>query len=279
MIEVNRNSVQVNKLELFANDQSLGFATGLIVQHTKNYYLLTNWHVLSGRNPFSNQPLDKRGTIPDKLKITYLNKELSETLQIAVELVDKDGQNTWSEHPSGSSVDLAALKVNEGNELTIRPFDLSLSKSQIRPSIGDTVFVIGFPFGHSSYNDAFPIWKTGHIASEPELPFNKKPATLIDVTGREGMSGSPVIIKTRGPYRSWDNSVIMGAEEVTLFLGIYSGRLLNPSDQKSSISSELGLVWTSEAISQLLEHAGKKVRSSGRNPCPQAHPAKSLCGV
>lgn len=50
-------SVRSLYLELFSKDQFCGSATGIVVEYKCKQYLITNWHVLSGRNPETNNPL------------------------------------------------------------------------------------------------------------------------------------------------------------------------------------------------------------------------------
>jgi len=62
--------IQVN------GDQVLGTATGFIVQKGSNYYLITNWHVVSGRHPETNQVQNQLGLTPDAILIWYHGKQL-----------------------------------------------------------------------------------------------------------------------------------------------------------------------------------------------------------
>ena len=109
------------------------------------------------------------------------------------------------------------------------------------------VSIIGFPLGLTS-EGAFPIWKSGHIASDPDLDYNGLPAFLIDATTRGGMSGSPVVLRLLGGYSTRSGSTIMTqTRPSTLFLGIYSGRVHG--------ESEIGIVRRPKVISEVLERA------------------------
>ena len=103
-----------------------------------------------------------------------------------------------------------------------------------------------------------PIWKSGFIASEPYYPvrlFGKPgplgvmvggvdlPAFSIDFRGWYGMSGSPVFARYTGiwdmtqPYRDvdftqqdfWARKDVALSGEGTEFIGIYSGRIVDPA--------------------------------------------------
>jgi hypothetical protein len=89
----------------------------------------------------------------------------------------------------------------------------------------------------------FPIWKTGHVASDIDLDWDNKPAFLIDATTKSGMSGSPVIAKRVSIYQTSNGNTIGNAVK---FLGVYSGREI--SDQ----GIEVGFVWKPRTITEIL---------------------------
>ena len=109
--------------------------------------------------------------------------------------------------------------------------------------VGDIVNVIGYPFGLST--SKFPIWMTGHIASEPDIDCNCLSKFLIDCRTREGQSGSPVIAKFRpGQFYKYKGEMYRAEEEYTFFLGICSGRIRDDSD--------IGVVWKSNILEEIL---------------------------
>ena len=106
-----------------------------------------------------------------------------------------------------------------------------------------------------------PIWKTGNVASEPEVDFEGNPCFLIDVSAFPGMSGSPVFaISPHGVYEIKNGSIKMGRNLKT-FLGIYSSmQMLGKKKYFEEIASavkygiidyeslEIGYVWKTELI-------------------------------
>ena len=50
MIRIDRFSLCTVPLELLANGKPMGVATGFIWKHGQQHYLITNWHVITGRN-------------------------------------------------------------------------------------------------------------------------------------------------------------------------------------------------------------------------------------
>jgi hypothetical protein len=94
---------------------------------------------------------------------------------------------------------------------------------------GSPLSIVGYPMGYFGLPN-YPIWKTGHVASDIHGHPDQK-HFLVDATTRDGMSGSPVIAKNR----------------LNPLLGIYSGRLHG--------DVEIGIVWRLGIIYQLLQQA------------------------
>ena len=73
-------------------NKKLGMATGFVVEKDGKYYLITNWHVLSGRNPQTNQPFDKSGDTPDRIHVIHHAKKLGTWVVKPEMLYDKKGK-------------------------------------------------------------------------------------------------------------------------------------------------------------------------------------------
>jgi len=223
-------------LELTTLGQSLGTATGFVVESSGRHYLITNWHVVSGRHPETNAIVSSTGAVPDEIRIVHHGHTLGSWTVRTEPLQDENKNNLWLEHPYGRQVDVVALPLQAiDDDVHIYPFDLSLADTDMIPQVAMPISIIGFPLGLASAG-AFPIWKTGHIASDPDLDYNDLPAFLIDATTRGGMSGSPVVLRLLGGYSTRSGSIIMTqTRPSTLFLGVYSGRIHG--------ESEIGVVW------------------------------------
>ncbi|MBA7480804.1 hypothetical protein ES707_16266 [subsurface metagenome] len=229
-------------LELYSGSDALGSGTGFIIQHTGVPFLITNWHIVSGRNPQSGQPLSATGAIPDTIAIWYhIKGKLGTWSRRSEALKIHNGTDRWLEHPEGKKVDVVALPLTIDDEIQIYPLDLILSETDLLLSPSEPVSIIGFPFGLAS-GGKFPIWKTGHIASDIDINYNGLPAFIIDSTTKPGMSGAPVIARRIGMYRT-SKTIQMGGQ-ATRFVGIYSGRIHDQAD--------IGIVWRPEIISAIL---------------------------
>jgi hypothetical protein len=108
------------------------------------------------------------------------------------------------------------------------------------------VFILGYPFKLDP--PAYPVWKRGSIASEPQLAPITTNYMLVDTASRPGMSGAPVI------RRSWSNHMVepglmaMVDTPLNKFIGIYSGRL--PTEHPSE--AQIGLVWDGSLINEII---------------------------
>lgn len=226
-----------------SNSEAIGKATGFVVESSGAYYLITNWHVVSGRHPHTNRIENPKGRTPDSLRIIHHAKKLGTRTQRIEPLYEK-GSRRWLEHPKGRRVDVVGLPLRSiDSEVQLYPFDLSLADTDMMIEVAMRVSIIGFPLGLTGPR-MFPIWKTGHIASDPALDYRGAPRFLIDATTRGGMSGSPVVVKMRSGYQTRDGEYPISSRPRTRFVGIYSGRL--PGD------SNVGLVWRPEVIWQIL---------------------------
>jgi S1-C subfamily serine protease len=234
-------------LTVMANGKEVGSATGFVVANGARRYLITNGHVVSGKNPATGKLILPAS--PTALRIQHHGSVLGRWSPQTEPLFNPDGSRRWLEHPAGRSIDVIALPLTQlPSAVTTYPFDVAhLDDSDMQAVVAMPVSIIGFPLGLVG-PERFPIWKTGHIASDPDLDFEGKPAFLLDATTRGGMSGSPVVLRAVGSYRNKDGGfAITTGGASTRFLGIYSGRLHK--------ESEIGIVWRPEVIPAILATA------------------------
>ncbi len=226
----------------------IGTATGFPIRKGGDFYLITNWHVVSGRDPTTNNIENPQGLVPDTLRIVHHGKPLGRWITKDEPLVS-EGKNRWLEHQSGSKVDVVALPLASiDDSVQIFPLDLALAQVDMIAEVAMAVVIVGFPAGLAGPG-RFPIWKSGSIASEPGLDFGGEPVFLIDATTRGGMSGSPVYLKLWGGYRTETGKSIIGTARASVrFLGVYSAQ---------QRQAELGKVWRPRVIDEIFHHAEK----------------------
>lgn len=239
-------SVQSLLLLLRSNGQQIGTGTGFVAQTSKGPVLITNWHIVAGRNSQTNAILSSNGLVPDEVVIIHnrLNK-LGEWLGVPEGLYGPNGP-LWHEHPVlRQRADFVALPLTNQHDVGLYPYSLGVGDPPISCGPADVVSVIGFPFGVQA-GGSCAVWATGFIASEPDVDFDGLPILLVDCRSRPGQSGSAVIsYRSSGMAAMEGGGTSMFAGPVSRFLGVYSGRINDQSD--------IGMVWKAAAIRELTE--------------------------
>lgn len=244
-------------IEMYFGDTLLSSGTAFLAANDQQSHcaLITNRHNVTGRRQDTGACLSKTAAIPDNIVI-YFHKNgerVDEWTPIKLPLYRPDGSPFWIEHPRlGSKADVVALNLIWGSDVWKMPYYMktNLDRSNILVGPAETVSVIGFPFGLSSFGK-FPIWATGFLAQEIDLITPDNPVFLIDCRSRQGQSGSPVIAyRSSGGVRRKDGDrtvATLSPEYAWEFLGIYSGRV-NPE-------SDLGMVWHVSVVEEVLQEA------------------------
>jgi len=123
------------------------------------------------------------------------------------------------------------------------------------------VAIIGFPEGMSA-SGITPIWKSGSIASEPDLPIGDEEFFWIDANTRQGMSGSPVIARRFGGALMADGGYGVHTGTVDRVIGVYAGRAFEAPDMT------LGRVWKWRGVQEVIEAAVAKFQRGTLRPHP-----------
>jgi hypothetical protein len=267
MTTIDRLSLCTVPLEQYFKDAQhetrLSQGTGFIWRVGKSYdYLVTNWHVLSGRDFFTGENLNKHGGRPPVLRAIFdMKTGLFDRYRLEIGIRDKDDRPLWFVHPS-RKVDIAVIPIavvrapiNDPNAFSLLYPINELANAPVRIGVGMDVFILGYPFAIEL--PGYPVWKRGSIASEPELAavtsalgsaVKQTDYMLVDTASRPGMSGAPVI------RRSWWNhdlqasySAVTG-EPIDRFIGVYSGRAHTDGPHEAQI----GLVWNASLIEEII---------------------------
>lgn len=257
-MKINENSTKSFFIEIYCNDIKISTATGFEVQY-KNKYLITNWHVVSGRNFITKECINSECAIPNKLVITYkkyLSDDKFEWTKNEINLLDEEEKKLWYEHPIyGNDIDVVAIPL-ETHSATQHHKEAYSLNSNYELSVTEPVFVLGFPLGYivNSKDEPHAIWTSGTVASDPDLDVmikdTKLPAFLIDSKTRQGQSGSPVIYYSESgfdPHYNNGQKIVKAiwGEPFMKEVGIYSGRINKNCD--------LGYVWKWKVIKEILE--------------------------
>lgn len=220
-------------------------ATGFLYYLDDRVFLVTNWHVLSGKNfinnYYSNEFLNANGAIPEF--ILFHSRGLSQEWRLP--LFGRDGVTKWHFNET-QDIDIAFIELSQNDCVMLQqlgwntPINNDLGLQDLAMSVCDDVFVVGYPFGkRASTSYLAPIFKRGTLATDLNLSYlENRPSFIVDTTSRPGMSGSPVVAVRNGSYWLENGSLIMNGTIGMRFLGVYSGRI----DGNQGGESCLGLV-------------------------------------
>jgi hypothetical protein len=249
---VDRLSLSTIPITPFFNDFQLPEATGFVWRRGDRFYLITNWHVAAATNIFTNRLILKSGARPNRFRCSFIIRvgELErETFDIRIR--DENDEPLWLVYPAQHmrAVDVIAIPLDVDalkGKVTLLPVN-ELAPGRIAIMIGMDVFIIGYPFG--SGPPAFPVWKRGSIASEPDLVKMSTGYYLIDTASRPGMSGSPVILRSwKGHVMESNTFMAMTDGPIDRFIGIYSGR-----KEDAPGEAQIGMVWHADYIDHIID--------------------------
>lgn len=234
-------------IETFCNDIPLTQATGFLYDFNSRPFLISNWHVFSGRNPETGMPMNSNGLVPNTIFASFLDQSTGQYQRYKFN-ISQNHQNSWIQHPKGQEIDVAAQEINIPIISSCVFINKLASTPEMALNISDDVFVIGYPLG-LTVSAYLPVWKRASIASDPSVSVKEKPLILVDTATRSGMSGSPVIIRKYDSFSNVDGGATLSTGPHSKFIGIYSGRL-----GKGELEAQLGLVWKAEVIEEILKN-------------------------
>ena len=257
------------KLDLFSRDGvRLKSASGFVIESAKQYYIITNRHVLSGRDiPAQGQqePVVEPYTLKTSLHIhggkgekSYPPQKRGVRKRITVQLYDNNDAPRWIERqvnePYQPMVDVVALPLQVilntdlflGKVLgaTIEEYGwskfsavpLSAVDTDVEYGPPDTVHIIGYPLGWApsgTDKTSTAFWRTSSIASEiNEIGRIQAGTFFIDPCASDGMTGSPV--------------VGLKNDRIKL-LGVYS------DSSTAEFGANAGLVWDARLVKELID--------------------------
>ncbi len=191
-------SVQSIYLEVFKDTTFLGAATGFVIKSNSQNYLITNWHVVSNKNPVTKTWLYPNIQVsPNRIAIMQNAKKLGNYKVRFENLLDIKSNINYKEFSIGQEmIDVVAIPLKDTlGDITLYPVNFSKETDSLLLQPTDRLFVLGFPKGIRS-EPFLPIWKSGLIASEPDINQEEKPIVWLDIASFGGMSGSPVYLIT-----------------------------------------------------------------------------------
>lgn len=248
MATIDHYSCSTIPIEMYFDETPLSIGTAFLWHSRGRYFLVTNWHNVTGKSPTTGKHLSKTAAEPNRLRVwLHHSDNLNELYVDMLDLRDPRGHPRWWIHPTlHSQVDVVAIPIVTSDSLRLFAIN-ELPSRDLMLKVGMDVFILGYPFGIGTAG--FPIWKRGSIASEPEILSEEQRFIFVDSASRPGMSGSPVIRRSWGTHFLKDGGVEMAPRDATMFIGIYSGRLTtnDPND------AQLGMTWPASLIQEIVD--------------------------
>lgn len=264
----------------YFNEEPAGGGTAFFWAFAEQLYLVTAWHVITGRHWQTGENLARQTAIhPNKLRVWWNPQGAPGGAKQPhdLELRGDHDEPLWLELP-GRAADVALLPVQ--TPVGAEPYPINeLPEGAVDFGMGQDLFILGFPMIDQPLK--LPIWKRASLASEPEIPEAIQPYWLVDTASRSGMSGAPVI------QRSYNYDLDIrdlterlrnpGHRGKSSFVGVYSGRFKLPpdieDDERDHSTSgressgapvrepedfHLGIVWPIQWIMRLVrDHVGQ----------------------
>jgi len=271
---VRRPQVQVDHLSLATSPILLRQGHELVSQGTGFFFvhkyaqgdvlfLITNYHVLTGEAPGGSEP-----PIGNNIEF-FLHKSAdspADVKSIRLPLFTTEQRPIWISPNNPPDADVAILPIpsaayRDCNINCLSP-DWASADLRVRPT--SRVTLIGYPYGYYDSTNQLPVWKTGSVATEPDIDFDGKPLFLVDVSAFPGMSGSPAVAVAHGTYETGDGNVSVGG--IRRFLGIFASMQIREEDRyleqlphastlgiRAQESLQLGHVWKARLITETVE--------------------------
>jgi hypothetical protein len=175
MTTIDSYSLTTVPLEQLANGNTLATATGFIWRRREQDYLITNWHVVTGRDASTGAPMGPAR--PDTLRAYFNTRNMNfgkvvrnipirgpdfNPLWYIEPIRRRANDNGAPFGPKGCDVVAIPLALGSDTNIGLYPINIVKSGSDLAVRIGMDVFILGYPFGYQL--PGFPVWKRGSIA-------------------------------------------------------------------------------------------------------------------
>jgi hypothetical protein len=250
MPSIDQYTLATVPIETYFWQTKLATGTAFVYENDGAFYLVTNWHNLSGKDPNTGMHLSTTLAEPDRISVWWnLKGQMGNKFPASVQVRDSTtNRPLWLVHSvHGSKVDVVAFPVIPLPNAEMYPINRMQSDSLLL-QIGMDVYILGYPYGMGLLG--LPVWKRASIATEPELA-GISPAPLymlVDTASRPGMSGSPVIRRSWAIHLPRAGGSAVGNATASELIGIYSGRIASTD----ALDAELGMVWPASLIAEII---------------------------
>jgi hypothetical protein len=271
-------------------DTSVSIGSGVLYRRGEKTFIVTAWHNLTGKHPYSLKSITTTLAIPDNVVATVLSKFFTSTNLGYVRQSYKvplymDRTPLYRVHPkTWPRVDVAAIPINldAKHDLIGRTTDGDVVRAslplrsaqpngvgsdletitdfeQVSPggpqsvdnlSVTQELFIPGYPKGVAD-QEGNPVWKRATIATAPGVTVGRTAGSfMIDCASREGMSGAPVLYYNKGGTTYLGSMTVSSGGSVTGFCGIYTGRI----GPVSEFEAQIGTVWERRLVDEICDY-------------------------
>lgn len=257
-------SLAVTPIEVFdLHGGKVSHGTGFCYKIGEERFLISAWHVFSGRDFFTKRELSKELLIPKHFRFYAPSfKQTGPRFVWEAKSFDLnfDESLSFDEPPVvfGVPVDVAVIRLSietsKGGAFTVdgaNEFDWGIDEEKaprLTSKVGSDIFVLGYP--SSNYSGAkTPLWKRGALASEPTLAIEPKGSFLVDCATGAGMSGGPIIRQISQGVQPSDDGQTYIERNYQKILGVYSGR----SQGFGGENLNLGFGWPIDFVHEIIK--------------------------
>lgn len=277
--ELEPMSLMTTPVLLVSGARQVSQGTGFLYATTKPngtdidmVFLATNYHVVTG-----NEPMSAARAQGDRLQFYFhaSRTDPSNYFPVNIPLYTKTGEPIWVQNQQFPEADVVLVPIvstlyDGRGQLTVFSDAHTQVDMKVRPS--SQAVLLGYPYGFFDTRNFLPVWKTGHLATEPTVDFQGQPVFLVDVSAFPGMSGAPVVGVSNGVYESERQSGAMMSGVQRKLLGIFSAmRMVKPQASADAAgtpiasavpspgdSLQLGYVWKAQLITDIARTFNKE---------------------
>ena len=277
--ELEPMSLMTTPVLLVSGARQVSQGTGFLYATTKPngtdidmVFLATNYHVGTG-----NEPMSAARAQGDRLQFYFhaSRTDPSNYFPVNIPLYTKTGEPIWVQNQQFPEADVVLVPIvstlyDGRGQLTVFSDAHTQVDMKVRPS--SQAVLLGYPYGFFDTRNFLPVWKTGHLATEPTVDFQGQPVFLVDVSAFPGMSGAPVVGVSNGVYESDRQAGAMMSGVQRKLLGIFSAmRMVKPQASADAAgtpiatavpspgdSLQLGYVWKAQLITDIARTFNKE---------------------
>jgi Trypsin-like peptidase domain len=168
-------------------------ATGFIISAGNKYFLITNYHVLTGRDPATNEKEQPTWPAPDVVEVWFRDSKLKDWKRQEYALYIDSNPLYKGFFASNGRMDLATLEINLPTGINVKILTTSNIDTRGNSVLDNELWICGYPMGQ--FNIAKPPIVVKGLQESPAKhnhPLTDNVHIFYNVGSQNGMSGSPI---------------------------------------------------------------------------------------